>query len=267
MDILIYFRRYNNCLEYAVKTFERYNKHCRMHLITDNVSTMADKFKGFANVIVEDVAQYGDAEENLRRVYRHQSLNPGWFEFPSLSRWCVFSEYARKNGFKEVFTSDWDVLYYTDIAELAERYRGNSFTVTNGTCGGSSYWFDIDELHRLPDMIMEFYTNPNSTLRAHIAGNISDMSFLQVLVFGRKVFDGKTIINDECMDDNILGTADWESEQPVDAPQGMKKLKVVGDRVYCFNTKLNKDIRLLSNHFAGFTRQYTPKLLERLRIL
>lgn len=266
MHILVYFQRYNDCLYHSIKTFNKYNKTSTFHLITDNPSVIAGQVKDLPNTELVNVNDYNKNELILLHDYKHQSVNPYWFEFPSMSRWCIFNEYVEKNGLKEVFTTDWDVLYYRDIDELAAKYRGYDFTVTNRMCGGSSFWFNILALKELSDSIIDYYSNAKSPYRNRIGGNVCDMNFIELVTQGKKVFDTKDIINDECMDDNILNIFNWESEIPQGSPQGIKKIDVIDGVPYCFNKVMNKNIRINSNHFAGFTRAYMPGIMAKLGI-
>lgn len=267
MDILVYFQRYNDCLYYLTRAFNEYNKTSVLHLITDNPSAIEDKVKGVPNIEIVNVGGYNDTESKLLPLYKHQSCNPFWFEYPSLARWCVFSEYAEKNKLDKVFTTDWDVLYYRDIDELSQRYNVYDFTVTNRMCGGSSFWFDVSALKHLSDIIMDYYKDRDSDLRKQIGGNVCDMNFIELATYGKKVFDTKEIIDDECFDDNILNTFDWESEQPAGFQQGIKKINVIDGVPYCFNNKLGRNIRLNSTHFAGFTRAHIPSIMQKLEIV
>lgn len=266
MHILVYFQRYNDCLYYLTRAFNKYNKSSVLHLITDNPNVIAGKVSGVKNIEIVEAAKYNDTEQKLLHMYKHQSVNPFWFEYPSMARWCIFNEYVEKNGLKEVFTSDWDVLYYRDIDELSQKYRQYDFTVTNKMCGGSSFWFKVSLLKQLSDSIVDYYGNKESPLKSQIGGNVCDMNFVELVTHGNNVFDTKTVVEDECMDDNILNTFDWESEQPDGAQQGIKKMSVVDGCPSCYNKFLGKNIRLSSNHFAGFTRNYMLDFMEKLGI-
>ena len=254
----------HKCLKSAIK----YNN--AVHLLNDN-PTNFDIAED--NCIIENYSKYSTYLDTFKSLYKHFSTNSHQLEFICIIRWMCICKYMEEKNIEKAFICDSDVLIYDDINKIVNRYLPNDmYLCSSGSknlTGGQSL-FSQKTLKKFVDFTMEFYKTqvPNMIKWAkgyNEPGGICDMTLLYYCAHCATEFVGLRLPNypyyedditrifDDCftfdlhmgVSGNHINPDDYEMES------GHKKIKMINGIPYCFNKRLNKDIRFILLHFQG----------------
>jgi hypothetical protein len=208
-----------------------------------------------------DLDDYGSEDcEKFSELYEHMSSNSEWIERFCFYRWFILLDYMKKNNLEVIFYCDSDMLLFCDVSKEYYNYKQFDMTLTHQTASISSF-ISINALESFCEYVMKTYSNKenieysylNSKWDIHkkynVGGGICDMTLLRNWSYQyipnrigemMHIYDGKT------WDHNIN-----VSDGVYDHDGRIKKIKFIEGIPYCFNKKLNQDIKFNSLHFQG----------------
>ena len=213
------------------------------------------------NIKNVDLDNYGFEEcEKFSHLYEHMSTNSEWIEKFCFYRWFILLDYMKKNRLEVTFYCDSDMLLFCDVSKEYEHYEQFDMTLTHQTAAISSY-IGINALENFCEYVIKTYSNKNDIEYSYLTtkwdmhrkynmgGGICDMTLLRNWSYQyipnrigemMYIYDGKT------WDHNIN-----VSDGVYDHDGRIKKIKFIEGIPYCFNKKLNQDIKFNSLHFQG----------------
>lgn len=213
----------------------------------------------------------GSAHEFVM-VYQHHSGNPDHFECACIARWFAYYDYCQAHGIKDFFTCDSDVLVFCDLDHAANAYRQFDLTVSKGSeeyrgqCWsvGEMFIFNLDALKEFLKFVLWIYWHPDSHYSKHLfaSGSVNDMVLWTEFLRqdGRFRFaDTSSGKPGMAFDHHLCVIDDWDNDGT------SKKLRWENHQPHCFNTTLNRDVRLLSLHCWGPWKTRMQELWERSR--
>lgn len=258
------------CLQQALK----YDNE--IILLNDN----PDHFKEFSNNLnckIVNYNKYTEKANKFKEIYKHYSTNSYQLELICIFRWLCVYEYMEKHDIKRAFICDSDVLIYDTITDIDNKYlKDYDFmlcsSVSKDVTGGQSIW-NINKLKEFVDFIFEFYTVEtlqkieNWWKNYKEPGGICDMTLLYYFANNSLDFVGlrlphvpyfnkdlTQIFNNELTFDLHLatyGNHPHPEEYEVNERTKNKNIKFIDNKPYCYNKRLNKDIRFVLLHFQG----------------
>ena len=245
-------------------------------LLNDN----PDHFKEFSNNInckIVNYNKYTEKANKFKEIYKHYSTNSYQLELICIFRWLCVYEYMEKHDIKRAFICDSDVLIYDTITDIDNKYlKDYDFmlcsSVSKDVTGGQSIW-NINKLKEFVDFIFDFYTGEtlqkieNWWKNYKEPGGICDMTLLYYFANNSLDFVGlrlphvpyfnkdlTQIFNNELTFDLHLatyGNHPHPEEYEVNERTKNKNIKFIDNKPYCYNKRLNKDIRFVLLHFQG----------------
>lgn len=220
--------------------------------------------------------KYSKYVNEFQKLYKHYSTNSAQLEFLCIVRWFVVYEYMKEQKIARAFLCDSDVLIYDNIEEINLKYlQGHEFMLSSSHSkdvnGCHSIW-DFPKLQEFVIFSFIFYkTQIPNIERWHKTytspGGICDMTLLYYFAHKESIFQGlqlphyPTIKNDltEVFDNSITfdqhlatyGNHIYPEDYEVNLVTQNKNIKYIDEKPYCFNKRLNKDIRFIVLHFQG----------------
>lgn len=268
LPIIIFHLGDREYVHLCLKQAKKYNND--VILLTD----VPDVYKHTGATCV-DFQKYANRINEFQKIYKHFSTNSYQLELICIIRWFVIYDYMKEFNIPRAFICDSDVLIYDNIANIDEKYlKSYDFMLCSShskdVTGGQSIW-SFSNLQNFVIFCFKFYKEqlPNiekwhKSYRA--PGGICDMTLLYYYAHNQSIFQGlqlptfPTIDNDltQIFDDeltfdlhlathgNHLYPEDYETDNI-----NNKKIKYINNQPYCFNKRLNKDIRFILLHFQG----------------
>lgn len=169
-------------------------------------------------VKVVDMAEYFGVINTFDKIYAHRNTCKRLFNFRGIVRWLVYYEWWKHNQYKTIFVADSDVMILSDLSKEKNKWNKYFHTLSMGTAGGQSYWFNIDVMKHLVETIWNTYKNPKSESSRMIlshydnlqrdgrAGGVCDMTFLAAStgILNLPVGETTDIVDGSTYDHNIL---------------------------------------------------------------
>ena len=219
--------------------------------------------------------KYANRISEFQKLYKHFSTNSYQLELICIIRWFVVYDYMKEFKIERAFICDSDVLIYDNIEKIDKEYlKSYDFMLCSShskdVTGGQSIW-NLSNLQNFVIFCFKFYKqqlpNIEKWHKTYTApGGICDMTLLYYYVHNQETFVGlqlptfPTIDNDLTQifgniltfdlhlatHGNHLYPEDYEKDN-----SNNKKIKYINNQPYCFNKRLNKDIKFILLHFQG----------------
>ena len=276
LPIIIFHLGYKEYVSLCLLKALKYNKN--VILITDVV----DKYNNIDGATIIDYNKYSKNAINFKKSYIHLSTNSSFIELLCIVRWMIIYEYMYSNNIDRAFICDSDVLIYENITQidnnpLCDKDLMLCSSPSKNITGGQSIWSST-KLREFTEFIFHFYTNQKnrSTMiewfkQYNEPGGICDMTLLYYFSHNETVFKGlrlpeypyfesdlTQIFNKEFTFDlhlaspgNHIYPDEWESDD-----RKNKNIKYIDSKPYCYNKRINKDIRFILLHFQGNNKNY-----------
>lgn len=218
-------------------------------------------------------------------LYKHYSTNSARLELLCIIRWMCVYEYMKAHHIERAFICDSDILIYDNITKIDELYlhyydfmlcSSSSKNVT----GGQSMW-NFKKLEEFIHFIFEFYNEESLKKIDHWwrtykePGGICDMTLLYYFANSSLDFIGlrlpeypyfnqdlTQIFNNEFTFDLHLATYGnhiYPDEYEVHTQTKNKNIKFINNKPYCYNKRLEKNIRFVLLHFQGRNKRIMKK--------
>lgn len=254
-------------VHHCLNTTLRHNN--TIHLLSDN----PDNFDKRDNLYVENYTNYSINSSKFQSLYKHFSTNSFQLEFICIIRWLCIYEYMEKQNIEKAFICDSDIFIYDDISNIVDKYLPNDMylcsSVSKSLTGGQSV-FTLSKIKQFVQFIFRFYETqiPNITEWKETyneAGGVCDMTLLYYFAHGATEFVGLRLPDYPYFENDL--TKIFDNEFTFDLHMGIrgnhiypddyemegthKKIKMIDGTPYCFNNRLNKDIRFVLLHFQG----------------
>lgn len=220
--------------------------------------------------------QGSKAEVAFNRAYVHLSTNPESFERICFLRWYYLLQYMRTNNVHSVFCFDSDVLLYSSVFEIMDKYD-----LKNADCGcllfgidskfyaasaGTSFWTRY-ALEQFCDFIVRCYSQVDLLARLKSlysvfgdegrVGGICDMTVLHMFLSERHVSSCNLLIDNDgnIFDQNINQGLDCGAGK-FDLVCGKKRVEFVNSKPMVFRNGTPVRAHLL--HFQGQAKGHMP---------
>ena len=274
IPIIIYHLGYKDYVTCCLKQALKYNNN--VILITDAVN----EYSNIDGLIVINNSSYSSGSNLFRKKYIHLSNNSPVIELICIQRWISIYEYMYGNNIKRAFICDSDVLIYDNITEIDNKYLLDyehmlCSSPSKNLTGGQSIW-NLSKLKEFISFIFVFYNTQKDIMikwykTYQEPGGICDMTLLYYFSHNETVFKGlrlpefpyfendlTQIFNEEFTFDLHLaspGNHIYPDEWEVDDRKN-KNIKYIDSKPYCYNKRINKDIRFILLHFQGNNKNY-----------
>lgn len=273
MTIIIFHLGNQAYVKYCLQQALQY--HNEIVLLNDN----PDNFKELSsdNCKIVNYSNYTERVNKFNKIYKHFSTNSYQLELICIIRWMCIYEYMEKHNIQRAFICDSDVLIYDNITNIDNQYLKDydymlCSSSSKNVTGGQSIW-NINKLKAFVEFIFAFYTvetlqkienwwkiynEPGGicdmTLLYYFANNSLDFVGLRLPDFPYFNQDLTQIFNNEFTFDLHLatyGNHPHPKEYEINEMTKNKNIKFINNKPYCFNKRLNKDIRFVLLHFQG----------------
>lgn len=213
--------------------------------------------------------EYMNEADSFKKIYRHFSTNSEAFELICIQRWFILKEFLVKNDIERCLYMDSDVLFYTSIEKLAEKYEHVGMT----RCGisGHTNFVRRKTLEKFCRFITDCYIGEASVeklrqhavdfVKKHGSGGVSDMTFINNFAVAHpdQVADTYTPESNETIDPSFKdGSEDFVMKD------GPKKILFKKNIPFGYNIHDGHEVMFHTLHFQG-TRaknvmaQYIPE--------
>ena len=273
IPIIIYHIGYNEYVSLCLKQALKYNNN--VILITDKL----EKYSNIDNLKIIDNGKYICGSNLFSKIYVHLSKNSKIIEYLCIARWISIYEYMNKNSINRAFICDSDILIYENMTKIDNKYLSECeymlcSSPSKNLCGSHSIW-NLSKLKEFISFIFIFYNTQKGNMIEWYKsykepGGICDMTLLYYFSHNEKIFKGirlpgfpyfnndlTQIFNNELTFDlnldahgNHIYPDEWEIND-----RNSKNIKYIDNKPYCYNKRLNKDIRLLLLHFQGRNKE------------
>lgn len=192
----------------------------------------------------------------FEKIYTHFSTNSESFERMCIQRWFVLKEFLWKNNIDRCLYLDSDVLVYTDIDVLAEKYK--KFGMTRCGISGHTNFTDKNTLQLFCEFVTNAYTTPEGLLKLnehykaftmkHGAGGVSDMTFITDFAYAcpHLVTDTYTPEDKEMIDPSFSVGSEYFVMDGI-----FKKIEFRNKIPYGFKIGTQEPVRFHTIHFQG----------------
>ncbi len=236
-------------------------------LITDN------PFSDYPDGIhVFDMNSYSYIVKGFDSIYVHKNTCPRIFNFRGILRWLIYNEWWKENPEYDLFVADSDVMIFGDMGELRKQWGGYTHTLSMGTAGGQSFWYNQRSMQGLITLIYHTYNNPEDdhtkkilghydNLQAKgLPGGVCDMTFLgnHVKLSVGKAGETTEVINGSTFDHNILMAQEYVFVN------GRKVVEFKDGFPYCRTEADNIPIKFNTLHMScsgGLIEEYYNKAM------
>lgn len=244
-------------LWYTLRQAKLTNPQSEIYLISN---TYHPQYRPFARHFHLD--DYFAEASQLPKIYRHLSTNSVEFELFALQRWFVLRSFSQKQGLKQFFTQDSDVMVYTDLSEEQKRLATFGMSVTKEKGPQSVFINDI----KLLDGFCEFVTMSYATRSAELKdryqkywadcafGGIGEMVLLQdyIATCPEQVVDTFTISDGAVYDNNVNVSEGFE------VANGIKHFVWKQGQPFGRHLETGKLVRFNTIHFQGGAKMLIP---------
>lgn len=247
MDIIFYNDRFPEWFKPCLESVKTNSPSCKIHII--------------------EASPNDESCRLFDKVFVNASTNPEYFEKACIRRWIVINDYVKRFEIKKFIVMDWDILCLCDLEKEMSRFAEYDFTYQNKISIGFSMWNNQQALQDLVDMIHRVYVERDSDISKRIMsvydglqrdghpGGVCDMTFASELIntLEYKTIDTYAILpGDVCFDNNM--TVAWDGWR-MENGSGVKRIRFLANKAFCYNNKYNKDVRMMVLHFAGHSRE------------
>lgn len=269
LPIIIFHMGNQNYVHLCLLQAKKYN---------DNVILLTDVPNSYnhTGATCIDFKKYCNRIDEFQKLYRHFSTNSYQQELICIIRWIIIYNYMKEFKIKRAFICDSDVFIYDNITNIDKDYLSSyDFMLCSShskdVTGGQSIW-NFSNLQNFVIFCFKFYKqqlpNIEKWHKSYKApGGICDMTLLYYYAHNQETFVGlqlptfPTIDNDltQIFDNTLTfdlhlathGNHLYPEDYEVDNITKNKKVKFINKKPYCFNKRLNKDIRFILLHFQG----------------
>ena len=268
LPIIIFHLGNREYVHLCLKQAKKYNTN--VILLTD----VPDIYKDTGATCV-NYQKYASRISEFQKLYKHFSTNSYQLELICIIRWFVVYDYMKEFKIERAFICDSDVLIYDNIEKIDNEYlKSYDFMLCSShskdVTGGQSIW-NFNKLQDFVIFCFKFYKQQMPNIekwhKTYTApGGICDMTLLYYYAHNQETFVGlqlptfPTIDNDLTQifgntltfdlhlatHGNHLYPEDYETDN-----RNNKKIKYIDNQAYCFNKRLNKDIKFILLHFQG----------------
>ena len=234
--------------------------------------------------------KYANRINEFQKLYKHFSTNSYQLELICIIRWFVVYDYMKEFKIERAFICDSDVLIYDNIEKIDNEYlKSYDYMLCSSHSKDLNGCHSIWNFNSLQDFVIfcfKFYKQQLPNIEKwHQSykkpGGICDMTLLYYYAHNQETFVGlqlptfPTIDNDLTQifgntltfdlhlatHGNHLYPEDYETDN-----SNNKKIKYIDNQPYCFNKRLNKDIKFILLHFQGknkaIMKDYYLKTME-----
>lgn len=242
-------------------------------LLTDNPGTTNVKHN---RLKIYDAGDYtSDRLKEFNEAYFHFSTNQEAFEKFCFQRWFILEEFIKKEGIKQFFFSDIDVLLFSNIEKESKKFQNFRMTLTHNISAGISFVNDSNVIGEYCDLCLDIFNREDNfyfdKCYSHFSclqqnsrlGGVCDMTvwgFYRTDSFNNPGLIGETSVVDfECStyDHNINQSDGFKMRA------GIKDFSLREGIPYCFNDFLNREIKFNCIHFQGAAKRYIGRFLTR----
>ena len=226
--------------------------------------------------------------ESFEKHYKHISPNNQVFEKVCIERWISIYNLMKQENIEKAFICDSDVLIYTNIRDIANKYYKNDLYISTTSTkykvtAGQSIWTQ-GKLKEFIDFIINFYQNSDwdyiinywNTYLDKISGGISDMYLLYCFLTKTNFSDNHFVLtpdkldieydlsqvinggffdNSIDLDSDAFGVNKWGQEyynfNCINIENKIKNIIMDKDKLTCYNHALLKNCNVNSIHFHG----------------
>ena len=243
-----------------------------IYFVTDNINYYQNND---SNLKLVNVNKYQNTIERFKKKFVNYSTNSAILEYLCILRWLVNYEVMKEFNIQRAFICDSDVLIYDNIDEIDNKYLKEKdlwlcTSPSKNVTGGQSLW-SLDKLKKFSYFIHNFYDIQIKNIEKFFKtynkpGGICDMTLLYYFCHNETEFVGlrlpnypyyendlTKVFNDEVTFDLHLATIGnhIDPEVYLKDNNNNKKIEFINKKPYCFNKKLNKNIRFILLHFQG----------------
>ena len=240
-----------------------------VHILNDN----PDNFQQSEKLTVCKYNEYSTYSNFFKSLYKHYSTNSYQLEFICIIRWMCICKYMEDKNIEKAFICDSDVLIFDNINNIINKYLPEDmYLCTSGSknvTGGQSL-FTLKKIKEFVNFILRFYNTQIPNIEKwkktyNEQGGICDMTLLYYFAHNAMEFVGLRLPNCPCYENDL--TTIFENNFTFDLHMGVsgnhlypdqyemngkhKNIKMIDGIPYCFNKRLNKDIKFVLLHFQG----------------
>jgi hypothetical protein len=279
--ILIAHRGNPQYLRYTLEQAKHYN---------NDVILLGDKKNTVLSNMVEHhlLDDYSTSQElsRFRNLYKHMSTNNYQFEIFCFKRWFQILEYLESNNIQSFFHLDSDVLLYSNISFVLEKFIGDYKAAYNihlqqyeeyhwNSSAHASFW-KTEFLRGFCSFVNHSYENVIDELEKKwdwhkeqgMNGGVCDMSLLYLFYLKNKnsIYNLLPVSRDLiCFDRSINRGSNYKQNeyQTIQSPLGtiIKDIKIRSEKAYCYNLLNNSDVQFANIHFQGIGKYFCYKFL------
>ncbi len=142
-----------------------------------------DRYRGIRHFLVRDIQAEA---QKFRDVYQHMSSNSVTYERFCFERWFVLLDFMKRQGLESCFTSDSDVMLYSNVTSEQKNWMEYDFTSIGLITAGISYINSRKALEEFCEYMVQMYTDPallrrlkekyENHLHNHSPGGVCDMT-------------------------------------------------------------------------------------------
>lgn len=266
IPIIFIHQHYSFYLEYTLRQAVHSNPDSPIHLIGDPENNQ------FPFVIHHNISDFLNQDTDFfKSVYQHQSPNHYDYELFCFIRWYLVKELMEREGYRQVFVADSDVMIYTDITDyvnqtslnnsLAAFNLGVDYQWVRSASGHSSYW-TWEGINQFCELMTDLYTEQRyitfmDQIRAEKVikndrAGISDMTALYIFYEEKnaQIRNLSECTDGAAFDHNISMATNYNLDE-YEFALGRKKIVIKNGHPVAYNVVLKKDINLHTLHFQG----------------
>jgi len=222
------------------------------------VFLLGDKRNSYYKFINHDhIDNYMAKSGEFAKIYKHMNTNPYDYEIFCLQRWFVLKEFMEKNNIQQCFHADSDVMIYSDITQVYNKYFMKYDMSMTYSCGHCCYISSIDAITNFCNFIIELYTDPKlfkilediylEHTQNNMLGGVSDMVAFEE--YRKRNSDRlgnlSDILDNSAFDTNLNISEGYEMRN------GLKNIYLKNNQPYCRYNCDNREIKFNAVHFQG----------------
>lgn len=212
----------------------------------------------------------------FEKSYKHLHSGPYFHELFCFQRWFYLLNFMKISKLEKILHLDSDILFNTNASEDFKLYEQYLMTLAHGSSGATSY-ITIEGISLFIDMLIDIYSNNNYFLdilecqfnnmqKYNKPGGVCDMTLLNIFreksEYGggpNRIGEMMQILDGATHDHNInVDDGDYEMSN------GIKNIHVENKSIFCFNKRINANIKFKSLHCQGMAKQYIHSIYEKL---
>lgn len=213
---------------------------------------------------------------DFSKLYVHMNTTHPDYELFCYTRWFTIRNLMINYNLPIIFYIDSDVLFFENAGKEWNKFDQYDMTLLHRTAGISSF-ITLRGITNFCNMLLDIYSKKNeyhfNKIASHLqvrqrfglTGGVCDMTLLEYFHYHAEFGGGPgrvgemmTIIDGSTYDHNINA-----QDQDFDFKDGKKAVKIIENKPYVFNHKLQKDIRFNSLHLQGGAKPMMGRIYER----